>query len=159
MKFNSISTTSECLFALINGDDMFATFAGMSSKSALLWWFCRFYLYTFISLFIYVVLSLFIALIMDAYETIKLYYTEGFPRTALQEFVQGPENINANTSTYGSTTTAVHPSEMPLGRRTSVAGVLDTIVETICGCNHPHSSTKTCSTIPVNGEDQPLLTA
>ncbi|OXA38531.1 mucolipin-3 isoform X2 [Folsomia candida] len=94
IKFATLSTTSECLFALINGDDMFATFAGMSSKSSLLWWFCRLYLYTFISLFIYVVLSLFIALIMDAYETIKLYYQEGFPRTALHDFITGPESEN-----------------------------------------------------------------
>lgn len=51
---------------------MFATFAGLSARSQLVWWFSRFYLYSFISLFIYVVLSLFIALIMDAYETIKV---------------------------------------------------------------------------------------
>lgn len=57
---------------MVNGDDMFATFAGMSERSALVWWFSRLYLYSFISLFIYVVLSLFIALIMDTYETIKV---------------------------------------------------------------------------------------
>ena len=51
---------------------MFATFAGMSERSMLVWWFSRIYLYSFISLFIYVVLSLFIALIMDTYETIKV---------------------------------------------------------------------------------------
>ena len=137
--------TSECLFALINGDDMFATFAGMSSKSVLLWWFCRIYLYTFISLFIYVVLSLFVALIMDAYETVKLYYSEGFPRSVLYDFVHGPDNLTANTSTYGSTTTVGHSGtlgEGVVGRRTSVAGVLDTIVETICGCSTPHSHSK-----------------
>ena len=51
---------------------MFATFAGMSERSLLVWWVSRLYLYSFISLFIYVVLSLFIALIMDTYETIKV---------------------------------------------------------------------------------------
>ena len=71
-QFQTISSTSECLFSLVNGDDMFATFAGMSERSALVWWFSRLYLYSFISLFIYVVLSLFIALIMDTYETIKV---------------------------------------------------------------------------------------
>ena len=71
-QFQSISSTSECLFSLVNGDDMFATFAGMSERSPLVWWFSRLYLYSFISLFIYVVLSLFIALIMDTYETIKV---------------------------------------------------------------------------------------
>ena len=72
LQFQTISSTSECLFSLINGDDMFPTFAGMSERSVLIWWVSRIYLYTFISLFIYVVLSLFIALIMDTYETIKV---------------------------------------------------------------------------------------
>lgn len=88
LKFRSLATTSECLFALINGDDMFATFSITSSKSsAILWWFSRIYLYSFISLYIYVVLSLFISVIMDAYDTIKIYYREGFPRNDLQTFI------------------------------------------------------------------------
>ncbi|XP_055854654.1 mucolipin-3-like [Episyrphus balteatus] len=87
LKFRSLATTSECLFALINGDDMFATFATLSSNSSLLWVFCQVYLYSFISLYIYVVLSLFIAVIMDAYDTIKRYYGEGFPVSDLREFV------------------------------------------------------------------------
>lgn len=91
IKFRSLSSTSECLFALINGDDMFATFTIMSDKSTTLWWFCRIYLYTFISLYIYVVLSLFISVIMDAYDTIKKYYTEGFPQNDLKQFM-GPMN-------------------------------------------------------------------
>lgn len=64
---------SECLFSLINGDDMFATFAKMQQKSYLVWLFSRIYLYSFISLFIYMVLSLFIALITDTYETVKVW--------------------------------------------------------------------------------------
>lgn len=87
IKFRSLASTSECLFALINGDDMFATFSIMPMKSPMLWWYCRFYLYTFISLYIYVVLSLFISIIMDAYETIKLYYKEGFPKSDVQAFM------------------------------------------------------------------------
>lgn len=87
IKFRSLATTSECLFALINGDDMFATFSIMSSKSQMLWWFSRIYLYTFIGLYIYVVLSLFIAVILDAYDTIKKYYKEGFPMSDLKRFV------------------------------------------------------------------------
>ncbi|XP_046434419.1 mucolipin-3-like [Neodiprion fabricii] len=87
LKFRSLATTSECLFALINGDDMFATFSIMSFKSPMLWWYSRIYLYTFISLYIYVVLSLFISVIMDAYDTIKLYYRDGFPKSDLQSFV------------------------------------------------------------------------
>ncbi|XP_026278920.1 mucolipin-3 isoform X1 [Frankliniella occidentalis] len=87
IKFRSLASTSECLFALINGDDMFATFSIMPLKSPMLWWYCRFYLYSFISLYIYVVLSLFISIIMDAYETIKLYYKEGFPKSDVQAFM------------------------------------------------------------------------
>ncbi|XP_058809738.1 mucolipin-3-like isoform X2 [Phymastichus coffea] len=87
MKFRSLATTSECLFALINGDDMFATFSITSFESPTLWWYSRIYLYSFISLYIYVVLSLFISVIMDAYDTIKMYYRDGFPKNDLQLFV------------------------------------------------------------------------
>ncbi|KAF4080745.1 hypothetical protein AMELA_G00174790 [Ameiurus melas] len=69
-KFRSLSTVSECLFSLINGDDMFATFSEVERSSTLVWVFSQLYLYTFISLFIYMVLSLFIALITGAYDTI-----------------------------------------------------------------------------------------
>ncbi|KAF4793095.1 hypothetical protein TURU_114851 [Turdus rufiventris] len=74
VKFRSLNMVSECLFSLINGDDMFATFAEMQQKSYLVWLFSRIYLYSFISLFIYMVLSLFIALITDTYETVKLVF-------------------------------------------------------------------------------------
>ncbi|XP_051160159.1 mucolipin-3-like [Leptopilina boulardi] len=92
MKFQTLASTSECLFALINGDDMFATFSMTSVKSPMLWWFSRIYLYTFTSLYIYVVLSLFISVIMDAYETIKLYYRDGFPKNDLQTFIAMQDN-------------------------------------------------------------------
>lgn len=97
MKFRSLSMTSECLFSLINGDDMFATFSIMSKKSPMLWWFSRVYLYSFISLYIYVVLSLFISVIMDAYDTIKQYYKDGFPKSDLQQFI-GEANIEEVSS-------------------------------------------------------------
>ena len=87
IKFRSLATTSECLFALINGDELFATFSITSFKSPMLWWFSRIYLYSFISLYIYVVLSVFISVIMDAYDTIKLYYRDGFPKNDLQGFI------------------------------------------------------------------------
>ncbi|XP_025913414.1 mucolipin-3 isoform X2 [Apteryx mantelli] len=87
VKFRSLNMVSECLFSLINGDDMFATFAKMQQKSHLVWLFSRIYLYSFISLFIYMVLSLFIALITDTYETIKHYQQDGFPETELQTFI------------------------------------------------------------------------
>lgn len=70
-KFRTLNTVSECLFSLINGDDMFPTFSNMKQKSRLVWIFSRVYLYTFVSLFIYMILSLFITIITDTYDTIK----------------------------------------------------------------------------------------
>ncbi|XP_046576711.1 mucolipin-3-like isoform X2 [Haliotis rubra] len=87
MKFRHLSTASECLFSLVNGDDMFVTFSATETDSDLIWYFSRTYLYSFISLFIYIVLSLFIAVIMDTYETIKHCYEHGFPKTDLMRFI------------------------------------------------------------------------
>lgn len=86
-KFRSLNMVSECLFSLINGDDMFATFSAMQQKSYMVWLFSRVYLYSFISLFIYMVLSLFIALITDTYDTIKNYQKNGSPESELHAFV------------------------------------------------------------------------
>ncbi|XP_067323894.1 mucolipin-2 isoform X2 [Anolis sagrei] len=93
-KFEDLNTVAECLFSLVNGDDMFATFAQIQQKSTLVWLFSRLYLYSFISLFIYMILSLFIALITDAYDTIKVndtikkYQQIGAPVTDLYEFLK-----------------------------------------------------------------------
>ncbi|KAI1891991.1 hypothetical protein AGOR_G00149400 [Albula goreensis] len=86
-KFRTINTVSECLFSLINGDDMFPTFKDMQQKSYVVWLFSRLYLYSFVSLFIYMVLSLFITLITDTYETIKQKQRDGSPETHLQAFI------------------------------------------------------------------------
>ncbi|XP_051630260.1 mucolipin-1 isoform X5 [Manacus candei] len=87
VKFRSLSMVSECLFSLINGDDMFVTFAEMQQHSHLVWLFSQVYLYSFISLFIYMVLSLFIALITGSYETIK-HQCEGDPPVSqLQAYI------------------------------------------------------------------------
>ncbi|XP_061627664.1 mucolipin-1-like [Phyllopteryx taeniolatus] len=87
VKFRSLSMVSECLFSLINGDDMFVTFSGMQESSMLVWLFSQVYLYTFISLFIYMVLSLFIALITGAYEAIKHQTQEPIHITDLHAFI------------------------------------------------------------------------
>ncbi|XP_041359222.1 mucolipin-3-like isoform X2 [Gigantopelta aegis] len=87
IKFRRLSTASECLYSLVNGDDMFVTFSATVTDSQVIWYFSRTYLYIFISLFIYVVLSLFIALIMDTYETLKHHYENGFPRSDLWKFI------------------------------------------------------------------------
>ncbi|CAL8332087.1 unnamed protein product [Lota lota] len=87
VKFRTLSSVSECLFSLINGDDMFVTFSGLDDSSTLVWVFSQVYLYSFISLFIYMVLSLFIALITGAYETIKHQVQEPMHITDLQAFI------------------------------------------------------------------------
>ncbi|XP_029917356.1 mucolipin-1a isoform X2 [Myripristis murdjan] len=87
VKFRSLSMVSECLFSLINGDDMFVTFSEMQESSSLVWVFSQVYLYSFISLFIYMVLSLFIALITGAYETIKHQTQEPIHITDLHAFI------------------------------------------------------------------------
>ncbi|XP_053326035.1 mucolipin-3-like [Spea bombifrons] len=99
VKFRSLNMVSECLFSLINGDDMFTTFSIMQQKSYLVWLFSRIYLYSFISLFIYMVLSLFIALITDTYDTIKNYQKDGFPESELHAFVSESKDL-AITSCY-----------------------------------------------------------
>nr|XP_046919295.1 mucolipin-3-like [Dermatophagoides farinae] len=74
-KFYTLARTSECLFALMNGDDVFATFAYLEPAiSPFVWWFSRIYLYSYVLLFIYVVLTLFSSILMDSYDTIKGYY-------------------------------------------------------------------------------------
>uniref|UniRef100_A0A8B9HKL5 Mucolipin 1b n=1 Tax=Astyanax mexicanus TaxID=7994 RepID=A0A8B9HKL5_ASTMX len=86
-KFRSLSTVSECLFSLINGDDMFATFSEVERSGTLVWLFSQVYLYTFISLFIYMVLSLFIALITGAYDTITVSLNAPVQVSALHKFI------------------------------------------------------------------------
>ncbi|XP_016525163.1 mucolipin-3 isoform X2 [Poecilia formosa] len=87
-KFRTFDKVTECLFSLINGDDMFATFLNMRDKSYMVWLFSRIYLYTFTSLFIYMVLSLFIALITDTYETIKHHQKDSEPASLLHAFIE-----------------------------------------------------------------------
>uniref|UniRef100_A0A8D0DV09 Mucolipin TRP cation channel 2 n=1 Tax=Salvator merianae TaxID=96440 RepID=A0A8D0DV09_SALMN len=101
-KFEDLNTVAECLFSLVNGDDMFATFAQIQQKSTLVWLFSRLYLYSFISLFIYMILSLFIALITDAYDTIKKYQQIGFPVTDLHEFLKECSNEEFSTRSEAS---------------------------------------------------------
>ncbi|XP_070778681.1 mucolipin-1b [Enoplosus armatus] len=86
-KFRSLSMVSECLFSLINGDDMFVTFAEMEQSGTLVWIFSQVYLYSFISLFIYMVLSLFIALITGAYDTIMAQTQEQVRVSDLHTFI------------------------------------------------------------------------
>ena len=45
-KFKTIMSTSECLFSLINGDDMFATFSSIPETSFSVWVYSRFVIIT-----------------------------------------------------------------------------------------------------------------
>ncbi|VDK78142.1 unnamed protein product [Litomosoides sigmodontis] len=74
LKFRTLGKSSEALFSLLNGDDMFATFFTIDDSNTVIKVFGTVYIYIFVSLFIYVVLSLFIAIIMDAYEVIRDRY-------------------------------------------------------------------------------------
>lgn len=70
-KFREFATATECLYSLMNGDDLYTTFAIMDKVSFGVWLYSRFYLFSFISLFIYVVMSMFITIIGDVYQTVK----------------------------------------------------------------------------------------
>jgi len=105
-KFQTLMSTSECLFSLINGDDMFATFSSIPADSLSVWVYSRVYLYTFICLFIYVVLSLFISIIMDTYEIIKNYYNNGFPPSRLEKFYQSSQ-FDFNSGMYSGESAAI----------------------------------------------------
>ncbi|XP_006804056.1 mucolipin-3 isoform X1 [Neolamprologus brichardi] len=98
-KFRTLNTVSECLFSLINGDDMFPTFKNMQQKNSLVWMFSRVYLYTFVSLFIYMILSLFITLITDTYDTIKQEQQSGSPTSELQRFLSECKDL-PNSGAY-----------------------------------------------------------
>ncbi|VDN06912.1 unnamed protein product [Thelazia callipaeda] len=78
LKFRTLGKSSEALFSLLNGDDMFATFFTINDSNTAIKIFGTIYIYIFVSLFVYVVLSLFIAIIMDAYEVIKVYLQNNF---------------------------------------------------------------------------------
>uniref|UniRef100_A0A7E4VEN4 PKD_channel domain-containing protein n=1 Tax=Panagrellus redivivus TaxID=6233 RepID=A0A7E4VEN4_PANRE len=99
IKFRTLSQSSEALFSLLNGDDMFATFYTINDSNTTINIFGKVYIYTFVCLFIYIVLSLFIAIIMDAYEAVKEYANEGLKveHSALREFLasSAPPNFDA----------------------------------------------------------------
>ncbi len=73
MKFRSFTSTLECLYSLINGDDMYVTFSIIDrDKGVGIFLFSRIFLYAFITLFIYVVLNIFVTIIFEAYEEVKV---------------------------------------------------------------------------------------
>ncbi|XP_037315253.2 mucolipin-3 [Pungitius pungitius] len=93
VKFRTLDKATECLFSLINGDDIYGTFLKMRHGGNMVWLFSRLYLYSFVSLFSYMVLSLFIALITGTYETIKHHQQDKVPASQLQAFVAGCRDL------------------------------------------------------------------
>lgn len=71
-KFRTLASTFETMFALINGDDMYPTFANIETNSYYIWIFSELYMYSFICLFVYVISSLVITLIIDGYDVVKV---------------------------------------------------------------------------------------
>ena len=74
-QFRSLASSSECLFSLVNGDDMYVTFSVISRDNHVptyIVWFSRIYLYSFVSLFIYIILNLFIAVVLSFYELLRV---------------------------------------------------------------------------------------
>ncbi|XP_063076469.1 mucolipin-3 isoform X2 [Engraulis encrasicolus] len=94
--FRTFNMVADCLFSLINGDEIYSTFIKLREKSYLVWLFSRAYVYSFISLFTYMVLSLFIALINDTYETIKQNQQKGIPGSELQAFIKECKDLPAS---------------------------------------------------------------
>ncbi|KAL9951562.1 hypothetical protein ACROYT_G044246 [Oculina patagonica] len=92
-KFKTLTITAECLYSMINGDDLYNTYAQISRTKSpfVVWIFSKIYLYIFIALFIYVVLSLFIGIIGDTYERLK--DLGHLPETKIQKFLHEPANI------------------------------------------------------------------
>lgn len=88
IKFRELTTSLECLYSLINGDDIFATFASMNKVGFSVWLFSRLYLYIFMSFYIYVVLSMFISIIADTYDSIKHPDSDMMTKSFLKRFCE-----------------------------------------------------------------------
>lgn len=98
VRFRTFQSSSECLFAVMNGDEVFETFADFSLTYGYLWWFSRIYLYCYIGLFTLIALNLVIAVILDCYDTIKEFVKNGMPKTKVFNFLEGktPEDTTTN---------------------------------------------------------------
>ncbi|KAI5613916.1 mucolipin-3 isoform X1 [Silurus asotus] len=79
INFRSFHTAAYCLLSMINGDEIYASFTKLRERNTLVWFFSRFYIYSFVFIFTYMVLSLFIAIITDTYELIKGSVLPNFP--------------------------------------------------------------------------------
>ncbi|KAJ8302389.1 hypothetical protein KUTeg_021376 [Tegillarca granosa] len=92
LKFKSLQSTAECLFATINGDDLFGTLSNFTvANDEFIWWFSRAFMFVYIAIFTAIAINLFIAILTDTYETIKQYCKHGFPMSELLEFIYQDE--------------------------------------------------------------------
>ncbi|XP_046708592.1 mucolipin-1-like isoform X3 [Silurus meridionalis] len=110
--FRSFHTAAYCLLSMINGDEIYASFTKLRGRNTLVWFFSRFYIYSFVFIFTYMVLSLFIAIITDTYELIKKQQQDGEVFSDLQKFMaeyraapapmktEAPRCSHMNTDTY-----------------------------------------------------------
>ncbi|XP_053212499.1 mucolipin-3-like [Panonychus citri] len=105
LKFATLSKTVECLFSLINADDMFATFESTrydeSTNGLVIWWFSRLYIYSFVSLFIYFIINLFITIIIEARDSVqnaRCDYQKD-KNSFLKKFMNPQQDINLATET------------------------------------------------------------
>uniref|UniRef100_A0A1I8GUW1 PKD_channel domain-containing protein n=1 Tax=Macrostomum lignano TaxID=282301 RepID=A0A1I8GUW1_9PLAT len=88
VKFVTFFSSLECLFALVNGDDIFTTFALIpSTTNTYIYVVSRIYLYSFLSLFIYIVLNVCISIILEAYETVTRRGTSQPPNSRMWAFI------------------------------------------------------------------------
>lgn len=67
LQFDGLIVTSEALFSLLNGDEIFSTFRDEMSANQSITVFVKVYIYVFIGVFIFLILSQFIALISISY--------------------------------------------------------------------------------------------
>ena len=69
LQFLTVDASFYALFSMLNGDDLWSTYTGMSSYDNLgVFVFSQFFFTIFLILFIYAVLNLFISLIIQSYE-------------------------------------------------------------------------------------------
>ncbi|XP_045165455.2 mucolipin-3-like [Mercenaria mercenaria] len=79
VKFRTPESAAETLFAMVNGDEIYATIAILENEKTggdWVWWFSKFYIGAYIAIFTVVVINLLIAIYMSAYESIRSYYHE-----------------------------------------------------------------------------------
>ncbi|XP_053409003.1 mucolipin-3-like isoform X2 [Mercenaria mercenaria] len=109
VKFQTPAAAAETLFAIVNGDEIYATLAILESDKSggnWVWWFSRFYFGAYVAIFTIVVINLLIALYNSAYDSIKSYYKDkpnerelGPMEKALRRFLeQKTEGTNLRSS-------------------------------------------------------------